>query len=50
MVSLNVFTQDPFSTIQLTTAVERNSFRPTGLGELGIFEPDPIRTTALAVE
>jgi len=50
MVSLNVFTQDPFSTIQLTTAVERNPFRPTGLGELGIFEPDPIRTTALAVE
>ncbi|MDR3438956.1 major capsid protein [Telmatospirillum sp.] len=50
MASLDVFHQDPFSTIQLTTAVERNPYQPTGLGELNLFEPDPIRTTALAVE
>ncbi|MTK12700.1 MAG: major capsid protein [Clostridiaceae bacterium] len=50
VVSLDVFHQDPFSTIQLTTAVERNPYKPTGIGELDIFEPDPIRTTALAVE
>ncbi|MGZ3272381.1 MAG: major capsid protein [Caulobacteraceae bacterium] len=50
MVSLDVFRGDAFSTISLTTAVERNPFQPTGLGELGIFDPNPIRTTALAVE
>jgi len=50
MASLDVFHQDPFSTVQLTTAVERNPYNPTGLGDLNIFEPDPIRTTALAVE
>ncbi len=50
MVSLDVFHQDPFSTIQLTTAVQRNPYQPTGIGELNIFEPDPIRTTALAIE
>jgi len=50
MASLDIFHQDAFSTIQLTTAVERHPFLPSGLGELKIFEPDPIRTTALAVE
>lgn len=50
MASLDVFHQDAFSTIQLTTAIEKKPFQPTGLGDLNIFEPDPIRTTALAVE
>jgi len=36
--------------IELTAAVERNSFMPTGIGELDLFEPNPIRTRALAVE
>lgn len=50
MASLDVFHQDAFTTIQLTAAVERLPFQPTGLGDLNIFEPNPIRTTALAVE
>ncbi|WP_186224576.1 major capsid protein [Burkholderia gladioli] len=50
MASLDVFHQDAFSTIQLTAAVDKYPFQPTGLGELNIFEDDPIRTTALAVE
>ena len=50
MVSLDIFHQDPFSTIQLTAAVERVPFLPSALGDLGIFDDDPIRTTALAVE
>ncbi|MFD1557086.1 major capsid protein [Paraburkholderia silviterrae] len=50
MASLDVFHQDPFTTIQLTAAVDKYPFQPTGLGDLDIFEPDPIRTTALAVE
>jgi len=50
MASLDVFHQDPFTAIQLTAAVERNPFIPTGLGELDLFEPEPIYTTALMVE
>lgn len=50
MASLNIFNQDAFSTIQLTEAVEKHPYQPTGLGELNIFTPDPVRTTALAVE
>ena len=50
MVSLDVFHQDPFTTIQLTAAVERTPYQPVGLGALGIFEPAPIRTKAMMVE
>lgn len=47
---LDIFNQDPFKAIALTDAVQRNPFQPTGLGTLNIFDPNPIRTTALAVE
>lgn len=50
MVSMDVFHSDPFTTIQLTLAVERHPFQPVGLGEMEIFDPMPIRTKALAVE
>lgn len=50
MVSLDVFKQDPFQTIQLTTAVEKIPFLPSGLGDLGIFDDDPIRTEAAVIE
>jgi hypothetical protein len=50
MASLDVFQQDPFSTIQLTAAIEKVPFQPTGLGELNIFDPFPIRTKALFIE
>lgn len=47
---LNLFRQDAFSALELTSFVERTPFLPTGLGSLGIFTDKPIRTTALAVE
>jgi hypothetical protein len=47
---LDIFNQDPFKAIALTDAVQRNPYQPVGLGNLNIFEPNPIRTTALAVE
>lgn len=50
MASMDVFNQDAFSMIQLTTAVEKAPYVPGFLGSLGIFEPDPIRTLSLAVE
>jgi len=50
MATLNVFRQDPFTMISMTEAVERNPFNPTGIGELNIFEPFPIRTKATMIE
>jgi hypothetical protein len=47
---LDIFHNDPFSAIALTDAVQRNPFQPVGLGELDIFDANPIRTKALAVE
>jgi hypothetical protein len=47
---LDVFHQDPFTAIALTDAVQRNPFQPVGLGALNVFESNPIRTKALAVE
>lgn len=50
MASLDIFNQDPFTTIQLTAAVERVPYLPQGLDALGIFDPKPIRTKVLMVE
>ncbi|MGH8541757.1 MAG: major capsid protein [Stenotrophobium sp.] len=50
MASLDIFNQDPFSTVSLTAAVDKYPYQPQELGELGIFDDDPIRTTALVVE
>lgn len=49
-ISMDVFNQDAFSTIQLTAAIERIPYTPTLLGQLNIFEPMPIRTEAAAFE
>lgn len=50
MASLDVFNQDPFTTIQLTSAVERVPYLPQGLDAMNIFEPKPIRTKVAMVE
>ena len=50
MSILDVFRNDAFSSISLTSVVDRVPFQPTGIGDLGLFEDLPIRTTALAVE
>ena len=47
---LDIFNADPFKALALTDAVQRNPFQPIGLGNLNIFDPNPIRTTALAIE
>jgi hypothetical protein len=49
-ITLDIFNQDAFSAISLTTAIQRNPFLPSKLGSMNIFEPNPIRTTALSVE
>jgi hypothetical protein len=50
MASLDVFNQDPFTTIQLTTAIERVPYLPMGIDSLGLFEPKPIRSKVAMVE
>lgn len=50
MSVLDIFRQDPFTEIALTTFVERNPYLPSGIGSLDIFEDEPIYTRALAVE
>ena len=35
MASIDVFHSDPFTMIELTSAVERNPFLPTGIGAYG---------------
>lgn len=49
MSLLDVFRQDAFSAVSMTAWIERNPYNPTGIGELGIFEPQPVSTTSIAV-
>ncbi|GBQ92104.1 putative phage protein GP20 [Acetobacter nitrogenifigens DSM 23921 = NBRC 105050] len=50
MVSLDVFNQDAFTTMELTSYVDKVPFQPTGIGDLDLFEDLPVRTTFLMVE
>lgn len=50
MVSMDIFRQDPFSMIELTSTIERIPYAPGFLGAMNIFTDNPIRTSALAVE
>lgn len=47
---MDIFHADPFTAISLTSQVERIPFQPSALGDMNLFTPNPIRTTALAVE
>lgn len=49
-VSMNVFDQDAFGTISLTTAIESIPYRPTLLSSMNIFDPESIRTEVAAME
>lgn len=50
MSIMDIFKQDAFSSITLTSTIERVPFMPSYLGDMNIFVPNPIRTSALAVE
>lgn len=50
MATMDVFNQNAFSMISLTTAVNQQPFLPTFLGDIGIFTARPIRTVAAAIE
>lgn len=50
MATMDIFNNDAFSLVSLTSALERVPYKPQLLGQLNIFTPKPIRTTTFAVE
>jgi hypothetical protein len=51
MLTMDVFKQDAFSAIQLSTAVDKMDYVPEFLGSIpGLFEPDPVRTESIWIE
>ncbi len=50
MSALDIFNGKSFSMVDLTTAVNRNPYRPGFLGALNLFESRPIRTEAAMIE
>lgn len=50
MASMDVFKGSAFSMMSLTGAIEKADYKPQLLGELGIFEPMPVRTRDLFVD
>jgi hypothetical protein len=47
---IDVFHSDPFTTIQMTSVVEKIPYLPDGIRSLNIFEFEPVRTKATAIE
>jgi hypothetical protein len=50
MATLDVFSGDGFSLLELTDAINKVPYQPGFLGSLGLFEPRPVRTDHFAVE
>lgn len=50
MADLNVFNHGAFNMTSLSTAIQQAPYAPQLLGQLGIFTPDRVRTTTIAVE
>lgn len=50
MATMDIFSQDAFSIIEMSAAIEKAPYQPMLLGKLGIFSPNPIRTRAVMVE
>lgn len=47
---LNIFASDAFSVVSLTRAIQGVPFVPQLLGQLNIFEPQPVATDTVAIE
>lgn len=50
MASMDIFNNSAFSMTSLTGAISKVGYKPQLLGELGIFEPMPVRTRSLFVD
>lgn len=49
-IGVDVFSTDAFSAVSMTEALEKTDYVPQWLGQLGLFDPWPIRTETFAVE
>lgn len=47
---LNVFASDAFGVVSLTRAIQAVPYQPQLLGQLGVFDPQPIATDTAAIE
>jgi len=50
MATMDIFADDAFSTISLTTAINQIEYKPQFLRSLGLFTPRPVRTEKVAIE
>lgn len=50
MASLDIFNSDAFTMQSLTTAINKAPYKPKLLGGLGLFSPNPVRTTKVFIE
>lgn len=50
MATMDVFEADGFSALEMTAALNKQDFLPTLLGDMGLFDPQPIRTEKFAIE
>lgn len=50
MASMDIFNNSAFSMVSLSGAVNKMDYQPQLLGELGIFEPMPVRTRTVFVD
>jgi hypothetical protein len=50
MAAIDIFKDNAFSTVSITTALNNVPFQPTFLRDLNLFTPRPVRTTSVAVE
>jgi hypothetical protein len=50
MLGVDVFNTDAFSAVEMTAALEKVPYVPGWLGQIGLFDPYPIRTETFAVE
>ncbi len=50
MATMDIFNNDAFGLVEMTDAVEKLDYQPRFLGQLGIFQPRPVRTVSVAVE
>ncbi|MER9355548.1 major capsid protein [Mesorhizobium sp. M0514] len=47
---LDIFKSDPFSVLSLTDAINTPKFVPGRIGEMGLFSPNSVATTAIGIE
>jgi len=50
MALMDIFADDAFSMVELTAALDKVPYKPQFLGDLGIFEPRPVRTIHISLE